>query len=302
MSKKIEWNRVTWYSQLIAIILFVGVFMLGLYLGARYSAANPGAFGMARDDFSASAEEWQAGFPLAPAAEATTTAPKAVVKPKATTAAAQTPAAPPPPVETKQTQPAPVQPAATPAPAPVPPVVAVPAPVPAQQAPSTPAAGESRFSAYITAYTYWDNTPPGSSDISDPIIHQKAGGTGTFADPITLAVGHSYAGGVHTLDYAPGTKFYLPYLKKYFIVEDTCGDGSHPENGPCHTGYQGHPWLDLWIDGANGTRSSTNACAEELTEVHAIIENPASNYAVVPGPVYNDGCAQQFGDTPLTNV
>jgi hypothetical protein len=104
--------------------------------------------------------------------------------------------------------------------------------------------------------------------------------------------------GKDVLDYPAGTKFYLPYLKKYFIAEDTCGDGRTPENGPCHSGYQGHPWLDLWIDGANGSRSSTDRCASDITELHTIIQNPASNYAVVAGPVYNNGCAQQFGDTP----
>jgi hypothetical protein len=29
----IRWNKVTWYSQAIAIILFVGVFFLGYYIG-----------------------------------------------------------------------------------------------------------------------------------------------------------------------------------------------------------------------------------------------------------------------------
>lgn len=31
----IEWNRVTWYSQILAVVLFVGVFGLGYWLGAR---------------------------------------------------------------------------------------------------------------------------------------------------------------------------------------------------------------------------------------------------------------------------
>jgi hypothetical protein len=165
---------------------------------------------------------------------------------------------------------------------------------------TTPSSSEVRFVAYLTAYTYWDNTPPGSADISNPIVHQKAAGVGTFDDPVTVAVGHSFATGSDVLDYPAGTKFYLPYLKKYFIVEDTCGDGSTPQDGPCHSGYKSHPWLDLWIDGASGTASSSARCADALTDLHPIIQNPASNYAVVPGSVYNNGCAQQFSDTPLT--
>ena len=32
----IEWKRVTWYSQIVAIILFVLVFIFGFYIGRRY--------------------------------------------------------------------------------------------------------------------------------------------------------------------------------------------------------------------------------------------------------------------------
>jgi hypothetical protein len=33
---QIEWNRVTRLSQVIAIVMFVGVFALGFYLGQQY--------------------------------------------------------------------------------------------------------------------------------------------------------------------------------------------------------------------------------------------------------------------------
>lgn len=36
---KIEWNKVTWYSKLAAVILFVGVFILGFLLGAKTAHA-----------------------------------------------------------------------------------------------------------------------------------------------------------------------------------------------------------------------------------------------------------------------
>lgn len=29
----IQWNKVTWYSKLLAVVLFVAVFFLGFYLG-----------------------------------------------------------------------------------------------------------------------------------------------------------------------------------------------------------------------------------------------------------------------------
>lgn len=266
---------------------------LGGYIAMRHSAEP---LAVVSDDLTAAGWKWRhAQLPLAPTVEATTT-PRPVAKaPKNKPAAPSTKKPASPATSTPQAQPqwptTPPQPT-KPTPEPTP----TPTPAPAQ----SPVAGEERFSAYLTAYTYWDNTPPGSSDISNPIIHQKAGGTGTYSDPITVAVGHDMSTGHDVLDYPAGTKFYLPYLKKYFIVEDTCGDGNRPENGPCHTGYQGNPWIDLWIDGANGTKSATNRCAEDITEIHMIIKNPAANYAVVSGPIYNNGCAQQFGDTPTS--
>jgi len=180
--------------------------------------------------------------------------------------------------------------------------VADPAPTPTPTPTPVPS-NETRFNAYLTSYTYWDNTPPGSADISHPVIHSKAGGTGTYADPITLAVGHDLHTGKDVLDYPAGTKFYVPNLRAYFIVEDTCGDGARPENGPCHKNIDvpGVPWLDMWIDGASVTSKAANTCAENLTEVFLVIQNPASNYAVVPGSIISNGkCRTQYGNAVVT--
>lgn len=35
---KIQWNKVTWYSWLAAVVLFFGVFFLGIYIGVQYKA------------------------------------------------------------------------------------------------------------------------------------------------------------------------------------------------------------------------------------------------------------------------
>jgi hypothetical protein len=32
----IEWNNVTWYSQIVAIVMALAIFALGFYLGQRY--------------------------------------------------------------------------------------------------------------------------------------------------------------------------------------------------------------------------------------------------------------------------
>jgi len=39
---KIQWNKVTWYSKLIAVVLFIAVFFLGFYLGREYEEARSG--------------------------------------------------------------------------------------------------------------------------------------------------------------------------------------------------------------------------------------------------------------------
>jgi hypothetical protein len=166
--------------------------------------------------------------------------------------------------------------------------------------PATSSGNEKTFTAYITGYGWPDNTPP-SATISNPVIHSIAGGTGTFSDPITIATGHSIISGKDILDYAAGTKFYIPALRRYFIVEDTCGDGNTPQDGPCHTGYQGHVWLDAWVGGTSAQSSATLACEDTITDFHTIIENPASNYLVTAGPVFDGTCSSVYGETALTD-
>jgi PASTA domain len=190
-----------------------------------------------------------------------------------------------------------------PAPTPVAPPTPTPTPTPAPT--PTPPSGEIRYTAYTTGYGWWDNTPPGSSIIALPVPHTVAGGTGTYADPITLAVGHVIVNGVDTPDFPAGTRWYIPNLRRYFIVEDTCGDGPTPQNEPCHTLTGADPgaqiWLDLWTDGQTETKSASNACEDAITANHLAIENPASNYAVVSGPIDGpNGCAQQYGDNIVT--
>ncbi|WP_235857811.1 hypothetical protein [Marimonas lutisalis] len=149
---------------------------------------------------------------------------------------------------------------------------------------------EQHFAAYITGYGYWDNTPPGTSVISHPIEHRHAGGTGTYHDPITIAVGHSINGRHEKLDFRPGTMFYLRRLKKYAIVEDTCGDGPLPQNGPCHTGVRGHPWLDLYVGGKNVSATASARCQDLITAIQMVIMHPAPHYEVHEGDVIESGC------------
>ncbi|MFF2344590.1 hypothetical protein [Pseudarthrobacter sp. NPDC058119] len=156
---------------------------------------------------------------------------------------------------------------------------------------------------YTTAYTWFDNTPAGSATISHPVLHQSAGGTGTFEDPITIAVGHSLASGHDVLDFPAGTRIYLPDVRRYFIVEDTCGDGNEPQSGPCHQGANANGtnstiWIDMWIGGQGASAGAADDCASRVTNVNTAVFNPASNYAVAPGAgVIHDGkCDAGYGN------
>lgn len=127
------------------------------------------------------------------------------------------------------------------------------------------------MTAYVTGYTWYDNDPPGGA-IADPVIHGTAGGRGTYADPITLAV----ADGA----FRPGVRMYIADLRRYFIVEDTCAScGQRPV------------WVDLWLDGRAGSAASAQACAERLTRHYSVIVGAGPRLPVSAGSLYGkNGC------------
>jgi len=269
----------------------------GVDAGARTSLDMP------RDEVGASqriaaeraASAVQAGKEAAEAkkTEETAAAGKAAT---ATAAAAQTEAA---------GAPAPAKaPAAVPAAATPPP--AAPKTVPEPAAPAATAQSSSErvvTTTYTTAYTWFDNTPAGSATISHPVLHSSAGGTGTFEDPVTIAVGHSLATGQDVLDFPAGTRIYLPDVRRYFIVEDTCGDGNNTQGGPCHQGANANGtnstiWIDMWIGGQGARAGAADECASKVTKVNTAVFNPASDYAVARGAgVIHDGqCDAGYGN------
>lgn len=173
------------------------------------------------------------------------------------------------------------------------------------------AASEVRYGhAYTTAYSWWDNTPRGSGEVSHPWIKSHkggAGGVGTYADPMTVAVGHVITNGKDVPDFKPGTRWYSADLRKYFVVEDTCGDGKKPQNIPCHS-LKSAPagtsvWLDFWADGRDVMNSTADKCLSKVTDGkgivhHLMVKNPKSTYLVEKRPII-DGttCRAGFGKT-----
>ncbi len=153
--------------------------------------------------------------------------------------------------------------------------------------------------AYVTGYSYFDNTPPGSVRISHPVLHATAGGTGSYDDPVTVAVGYVREDGGAVLDWSAGTRFYVPNLRRYLVVEDTCGDGETPQDGPCHTGYPSgaSTWLDVWVGGEGGSERAADRCMAALSGIWDVVVDPEPGYAVDPGEISPpDGCSHQYGD------
>ncbi len=154
---------------------------------------------------------------------------------------------------------------------------------PAVAAQTAQAAGaEQTITAYTTGYTWFDNTPVGSAAIAHPVLHKKAGGTGSYADPITLATASG--------KFPVGTRFYIPNMRRYFIAEDI--GGANMYNPPAGASA----WLDMWIGGAGGSASGADRCAMSNTGNHAVIVNPKNTYAVATGRIYDGTCHGGFGE------
>lgn len=168
-----------------------------------------------------------------------------------------------------------------------------------------PAVAEEARMGYTTFYTYADNTPPNSSEIAHPIIHKEAGGACTYTDPVTIAVGWTKRGSQATPDLPFGTFIYIPDLRCYGVVEDLCGDGDTPQDGPCHIN-EDHPGLfqiDIWLGGKGEDPALVTKCASFLTDEgptgfeHLLIIDPEPGYAVIEGPLFSQGeCREHFGN------
>jgi len=124
---------------------------------------------------------------------------------------------------------------------------------------------EQTITSYVTMYGFPDNDPPGSAIIAQPVMHKLAGGIGTFNDPITFA---SDAGVIPF-----GTRIYVPYLHKYFIMEDICAEAVQ-NPGVSH--------VDLWAGGDASTNVSALLAVEDANTRDAarIIVNPDPGHPV----------------------
>lgn len=158
---------------------------------------------------------------------------------------------------------------------------------------SAPLAANTKLSnVYITWYGFNDNSCQVESDhncntIAFPksdgfaVPHNFATeGKGTFADPITFATAAKDSGS--PAEFAPGTKIYVPSVRKYFVMEDQCaecGQEWFPNKGYYH--------VDLWMGPSVGSADGPLMNCEEKLTIGApkkgtgvIIVNPSSDLPV----------------------
>ncbi len=138
---------------------------------------------------------------------------------------------------------------------------------------------------WITYYGYDDNDD--NADIayskSDgyPTLHNVATeGTGTYTDPVTFAAADvDKNSGLFPV----GSLMYAPFLRKYFIMEDQCGD-SDP------TGCAQDPHADLFMGPSSySTWTPLKDCEDNSTQGDLpVVINPAADLAVDTTPMFHD--------------
>jgi hypothetical protein len=122
----------------------------------------------------------------------------------------------------------------------------------------------------VTLYGWPDNSPPGDGTAFGS---GHAGGTGTFANPVTFATDQR--------ELAPGTKVYYPYLHRYFIMQDECVACDNDWNA-------GRSHIDMWVGGQGGNTNSVINCEDRLTQSSApVILDPPTNEPVDTTPLFN---------------
>jgi 3D (Asp-Asp-Asp) domain-containing protein len=150
---------------------------------------------------------------------------------------------------------------------------------------AAPADGSASISLYVTFYGWADNSPPGGAIAypkSDgyPTLHETAGGTGTYADPITFATDKA--------EFPVGTRLYVPFIEKYVIMEDDCVE--------CDSDWtSGHKWhIDLWMNSDDTeTPSALASCEDRWTRDSTPVEiDPPDGRTVTTTPLF----------TPSTNT
>jgi len=159
------------------------------------------------------------------------------------------------------------------------PLVVVADPVREHQLAATSSSGEL-VDQYLTFYGWPDNDPPGNA-LAYPrrsntgAVHNTAGGTGTYEDPVSMATDPS--------EWQVGTRFYIPFLQKYVVMEDWCAG--------CVRNWrqQRRHHIDVWMNSnARVNRSALVDCQHRWTRPSVPTElNPPPDRTVDLRPLFD---------------
>jgi hypothetical protein len=125
---------------------------------------------------------------------------------------------------------------------------------------------------YVTFYGWPDNDPAGNG-VAYPQLHKGASGTGTYADPITFATDPT--------EWKPGTILYVPYLKRYVIMEDSCAE--------CIQDWKTRKYhIDIWLESNASFGSQVLTCEDTLTRSKTSVEiDPPPDRPVDSTPLFD---------------
>lgn len=128
--------------------------------------------------------------------------------------------------------------------------------------------------AFMTLYGWADNSPPGPGIAHPTCLHASAGGTGTYADPVTFATDVSESPWCQII--------YVPYMQRYFIHEDECTE--------CDRDWTNlHLYrFDMWAGGDQNSRHRPERrallrCESTWTRAGSVTD-PANPTVVVDPP------------------
>ena len=124
--------------------------------------------------------------------------------------------------------------------------------------------GSGKFSTNVIAYPKSDGNPTDHNVATE--------GTGTYQDPVTFATGIN---DINSGAFPVGGIIYIPFLQKYFMLEDQCAG--------CDKEKQGQQYhIDLYM-GPSDHASDSKAlydCEGKYTGVAGIIMKPPPNLSV----------------------
>ena len=146
-----------------------------------------------------------------------------------------------------------------------------------------------RQGTYFTSYGYNDNDDGnghfGTAAIAYPDSHHAIAteGKGSYSDPITFATDRR--------EIPPHTMIYVPYLQKYFFMEDGCSECSSDWNN-------GHRWrTDLFMGGNTALQPepALDDCESEITRNAVMYINAGPGFPVDVQPLFAGGVCTARG-------